>query len=329
MFSMLCMMGAVAFLASSCNKNDQKSSVSIGLPAAFQEVSADDEKLYVDFNDGNVFKWNAEDEVMIYNLNENDGTQTVKAIYTAGTGAEGQVLANFDGDDLGNPQGHYFVFFPVNKVEGATDALDANNYQTFRVFDTQEYTLVNGNPTVDKKSLAAACEVNSMNEPFTLNHIFGVCRLRLKGDKTVTRIELTDEHHGLAGTVGMKLHEVNMAKFQDLMDKYTLATDLQSGMNPAFVSAWNTYRQELGYTSNAESHTIALTFTNGGVQLNSDYTPFYITVRPGAFIDGFKVKVYYDDNTDKTFEKYNHPKTSYRIRAGYVTSFKIDVNTEN
>ncbi len=333
MFSMLCMMGVVAFLASSCNKNEEKPTVSIGLPAAFEEVDADGEKLYVDFNNGNTYKWNANDEIMIYNLDATDGTNTVKAVYSTGASAEGQVNAMFNSEvDLGAKKDHYFVFFPVNKLENVADDLDVDNYQNFRVPDSQEYTEVDGKSTVDKKSLAAACEINTINTPFNLQHIFGVCRLKITDDsgtpKTITKIELTDDHHGLAGTVSMKLHEVNMAKFQNLMDKYTLVADGAMGLNPAFVSAWNTYRQELNYTSNAESHKITLTFPSSGVQLGNA-TPFYIAVRPGAFIDGFKITLTYSDSTTKTFEKYNYPKTSFRIRAGYITGFKINVNSDN
>ena len=335
MFGTLCMMGVMAFFASSCNKNNEETAVSIGLPA-FEEVSGDDlgEKLYVDFNDGNAYKWNAGDEVMIYNLDANDGNNTVSAIYTTGASAEGQTLAVFNGDDLGAKKDHYFVFFPVNKID-QNRPLGQNNYQYFLVPESQEYTLVNGNPnvpTVDRKGLAAACEINTITSRFTLHHIFGICRLKLKGDKTVTKIELIDPHHGLAGEVGMKLHEVNMAKFQDLMDKYTLATDQQSGMNPAFISAWNTYRQELGYTSqagvgctiNPDGHTITLDIPSPGVTLNTTtVTPFYIVVRPGAFIDGFTIKVYYEGGST-TITKYQNPKNSYRIRAGYITSFTPD-----
>lgn len=327
MFSTLCMMGVVAFLASSCNKNEEKPTVSIGLPAPFEEVIADDggEKLYVDFNNGSAYKWNANDRVMIYNLDATDGTKTQKAIYSTGTEAEGQLSAMFNGADLGVKKDHYFVFFPVEKL--VNDALDQNNYQTFQVPESQDYTLVDGNPTVDKTSLAAACEINTINTPFTLQHIFGVCRLRLKGTMTIKKIELTDPHHGLAGTLGMKLHEVNMAKFQNLMDNYTLVQDGQEGMNPAFVTAWNAYRQQLNYTSQASSHTITLNCvtpdTPNGVQLQgtTTATPFYIAVRPGAFIDGFTITVYDMNDNPTVINNYVNPKTSYRIRAGYITGF--------
>ena len=63
MYGTLCMVGMMAFLASSCKKNEENANVTIGLPA-FEEVIGDEsgERLYVDFNNGNTYKWNGGDE---------------------------------------------------------------------------------------------------------------------------------------------------------------------------------------------------------------------------------------------------------------------------
>lgn len=331
MFGMLCMVGVVALLVSSCKKNESKT-VSIGLPT-FEEsiVDGGGEKLYIDFNASNALKWNGNDEIMIYNLDAENGTKTVKKVYSTGASAEGATNANFDGDDLGDKMDHYFIFYPVSKIATGTSALNNINYETFTVPAEQDYTLINGNPSVDPDGLAAACEVSSLTSHFSLKHIFGVCRLRLKGtNKKVTKIELIDEHHGLAGNVGMKLHEVNMNTFSNLMNLYTLASNGTSGMNPSFISQWNTYRETLGYTSEATSHKITLNCvteaTPEGVQLNeSTVTPFYIAVRPGAFIDGFKIKVYFG-NESKEILNYNTPNTAYRIRPGVISGFTPTVD---
>ena len=145
MFGMLCMLGMIALLASSCEKNETKT-ISIGLPA-FEETNVDGEKLYIDFNASNALKWNANDQIMVYNLNATDGTKTVKAVYSTGAEAEGTINANFDGDDLGNKMDHYFIFYPVSKIISGTGSLNEINYEEFNVPATQSYTLVNGKPS--------------------------------------------------------------------------------------------------------------------------------------------------------------------------------------
>lgn len=330
MFCTVCMVGAVAFLASSCKKNQEKTTLSIGLPEAFEETlgePSEGERLYVDFNNGNTYKWNGNDQIMVYNLDATDGTLTTKAIYSTGASAEGSTTASFDGDDLGPKKDHYFFFYPTSAIVNGTSKLNVDNFETFKIEDSQDYTLINGNATVDPKALAAAVEVNSASSGAQLKHIFGVFRLRLKGTtKSVEKIVLKDLHHGLAGTATMKLHEVNMATFQSLMNNYTLVQDGEMGMNPSFVSAWNTYNESLCYSAQATGNQITLNCvteaTPDGVALNNTtVTPFYIAVRPGALIDGFKVDVYFKGGTMKTIENYAHPKTSYRIKAGAITGF--------
>ena len=330
-FCMACLVGAMAFVASSCKKQEEKSATNINLPG-FEEVVGDvneTDRAYLDFTDGNKFKWNNNDEIMVYNLNESDGTKTEKAIYATDGNAEGKTNSIFHynrGTQFTTPQGHYFMFYPVSKVATGTDGLDKDNYETFTVAATQNYTLdANDNPVLDPTSMGMACEVGSLNESFTLKHIFGVCRLRLKGVKAVERIEIEDNSFGLAGNVSMKLHEVNMNTFSEMMNNYLLANP-DGTLNPSFVSQWNSYRTTLGYNVSNVSKKITLNCitdaTPTGVQLvKTAQTLFYFGVRPGAFIRGFKATVYFTDNTSVEVNNYNYPKDSFRIRAGVITSF--------
>ena len=319
LFSAVCMAGAFAVMFSSCNKKEDVKSFAVALPQ-FEETVVDGERAYLDFNDGNKFKWNANDQIMVYNLDAENGENSVKAVYSTDASAEGQTLATFTGDDLGKKADHYFIFFPASKVSG--DQLDHYNRETFNVPATQQYTLAGNSPVVDPEALTAACEVSSLTETFTLKHIFGICRVRLKGTKTVSSIVLHDNAMALSGSVSMKLHEVRMGKFTQLLDKYTL---VDNELNPAFVQGWNDYRMDLGYNAVAGGNDLTLN-CGDGVKLTSDFQPFYFVVRPGAFIKGFTITVNFTDGTSTILNNYANPLTGYRMRPGVITTFSPNVN---
>ncbi len=322
LFGMICLAGTLV-LASSCKKNEGTTKVTIGLPQ-FEEVDGEpgeEARAYIDFNANGAFKWNANDQIMIYNLDAENGENTAKAVYTTDANAEGQSVVTFNGEDLGKKKSHFFIFYPVSKIATGTNSLDVDNYETFNVPAVQSYTTINGNPTIDPNSLAAACEVSSLSEQFTLKHIFGVCRLKLKGTKTVSSIVLHDNAMALTGSVSMKLHEVQMGKFQQLLNNYTLIADGSPELNETFVGDWNNYRMDLGYNALPEGNDITLNCGNG-VQLNSTtQTLFYIAVRPGAFIKGFTITVNYTDGTSSVINNYANPKNSYKIKPGTITGF--------
>ena len=319
---MICFVGAFAAMISSCKKDDAQKTIMVGLPQ-FEEAIGDlDEggRAYIDFSDANKFKWNANDQIMVYNLDAQDGRNTVKAIYSTGADAEGQTSARFKGAELGSKKDRFFIFYPVSKIKNGTAQLDEDNFEEFTVPATQEYTKAGNNPIVDPTSLAAACEVSSLSNQFTLKHIFGVCRLKLKGTKAVRSIVLHDNAMALTGNVTMMLSKVEMDRFSTLLEQYTLVQDGQAELNSTFLENWNQYRTELGYSAEASGNDITLNCPD--VQLSSTtQTPFYISVRPGAFIKGFTITVNFADGSSATINNYQNPKNSYRIRAGYITGF--------
>lgn len=323
LFCTICLVGGFALIMGSCKKKDDTNAISIMVPD-FEETLAepDEERAYIDFNGANKFKWNGNDEVMMYNLGS-DGS-SIRAVYSCGADAEGQYRAEFTGTDLGGKKDYgFFAFYPASKVNRyAFDQVD--NRQVFNVEPTQTYTLVNGNPTVDPASMAMAIDLPTLESDVNLKHIFGVCRVRLKGTGKVAKIVVRDLKYNLAGTVSMKLHEVKMNKFSSMMSSYTLVADGQADLNPTFVNAWNEYRTTLGYEADGTGNEITLNCPN--VQLNPNTaTPFYISVRPGAFINGLEIDVYYEGDADGQptghITKYAAPKNSYVIKAGVITGF--------
>lgn len=331
LFCTVCMAGALAFLASSCKKNDEKASFKLVLPEFEEAIGDPDEadRAYIDFST-NTFRWEANDQVMIYNI-DNEGQNTKKALYATGANAQGQSQAYFnyeDGTVLGEKEDHLFFFYPVSKIQNGTAALDSDNREYFSVSRVQDYTLDQaGNPTIDPNAMALACETEVISDNFNLKHIFGVCRLRLFGaDITVDSIQLVDNDMSLTGSVSMKLHEVNMNTFTELMGAYKLVNNGEPDLNPSFVNAWNEYKAQLGYMPQGNGNVVTLNcHTNevDGVELTrTAQTVFYISVRPGAFIKGFTINVFADgETTPIEIANYNYPKDSFRIRAGVITGF--------
>lgn len=108
LFVALFVAGSFAMLLGSCKKNDTASTMNIGLPQFEEEMEG---RAYIDITNSNSFKWNANDQVMAYNIDAADGTQTVKGIWSTNASAEGKATASFTGPDLGSKKDHYFVFY--------------------------------------------------------------------------------------------------------------------------------------------------------------------------------------------------------------------------
>lgn len=324
LFFAMCMVGGFALLFGSCKKNDDAESVTVGLPTFEEEV---DGRAYIDFNDGNKFKWNANDQIMIYNLDKDNGTNSEKAVYQTKASAEGQTVAPFayaSGDQLSAKKYGYFVFYPVDKVD-PTAKLNELNYETFTVTNKQYYTKVGDVVTVDPAGMAMAIELSSLKTNFTMKHIFGILKLKITGTGNVTGIEVEDAKYNLSGTVGMKLHEVKMAKFTSLQNDF-IANDDPDNYAP-FINEWNSYRSLLGYTTNGSGKTMKLDCGTDGVALNtSTPTNFYIGLRPGALKYGFKVNVYIDNSmVPVEFDYTGANNLHYGIKAGVIKSLTLNL----
>lgn len=318
----MCMVAGFALIISSCKKKDDVTEMSISVPAFEEEV---DGRAYIDIND-NKFKWNANDEVVIYNLDNKDGgNQSERAIYRTTANAEGQTLATFSynrGDVLSAKKYGYFVFYPATKIN-EQNALDGDNYETFTVDNLQNYTVVNGAPTTDPAGMAMACDLANLNGTFTLKHIFGNLRLKLKGTGKVTSIVVEDSRFNLSGSASMKLHNVKMEKFSSLQNVF-INTDDPYG-DYAFKTAWAEYMgpgqsgEGLNYSTQGGGKTMTLD-CGEGVQLNnSSETHFFIGLRPGALKYGFKVYVYVDGNDTPYLFDYTEETNNnlhYGIKAG-------------
>lgn len=326
LFFTMCMVGGFAAMFSSCKKNEETADVAINLPAFEEEA---DGRAYIDFN-VNKFKWNANDQVVIYNLdNLDENNASEKAIYSTTASAEGTTTARFNwesGDKLSAKKYGYFVFYPASK---ATAALEDGNYQTFTINPTQQYTVVGNNHTVDPESMAMACELSSLNSSFTLKHIFGTLRLRLTGTGNVNKIVVEDARFNLHGSASMKLHKVRMDAFSSLLDRFNTVNDPYGDFT--FTEAWSNFKTDLGYmaTGGGENGKQISLENIPSVQLSDTQTSFFLGIRPGALKYGFKIYVYLDgENTPREFDYTGDKNPHINIKAGVVRGWNINVDND-
>lgn len=307
--------GSFALLLSSCGKDKAVKSLSFDVPTFEEEI---DGKAYIDFNDGNKFKWQAGDQVVVYNLDNANGMNSQKAIYSTTANGTTRAVFNYSsGDDMSTKLDGYFVFYPVSKV--SSDGWpNANNYQYFNVEAEQTYTLVNGKSTVDPNSMALASDLSSLNGTLTMKPIFGNLRLKLKGTGKVNKIVVQDDRFNLSGRVGMRLHNVSMEKFTAAQNYYIAVDDPYN--NPTFVNFWSEYSgsgpEGLNYITEGAGKTMTLKCPD--VQLNeSTESHFFIGLRPGALKYGFKVFIYVSGNaTPYEFDYTGSNNLHYGIKAG-------------
>ena len=312
--------GSIAMLLGSCKKNETESDIIISLPQYQEEMNG---RAYIDITDNNSFKWNANDEVMIYNLGE-DG-EGVRAIYKTTAEAEGKASARFrlaEGETaLGaKKSAGYFVFYPVDKV--FDDNLEAGNYQKFTVEDAQNYTTIGDVPTIDPEGMGMACTLPKLGGSFELKHIFGGLKLNVQGNTTVTAIEVEDHQFYLAGQVSMKLHEVDMDVFSGLEQQFIAQEDPYN--NPTWMQAWSDYKEDLDYSIvDAESKVMTLV-CGAGEQVTNEGKYFLIGLRPGALKYGFTIRVYTTDSVDP-IEFTSGDSWHYGIKAGILKNVSLNL----
>jgi hypothetical protein len=294
-FKTVCLIAMVGLLAVSCKKKEEESAkftMNFGETSGFQAgPSFDGSKAYFDPTDGYKFKWNAGDEVVIYNL-ASDYTQSNSEIFTAATDGARVV---FEGNPIGSRKDiGYFVFYNADKAHRDLKEL---NTETFEVKRTQTY-----DPTcyADPTALVAACTTEESADghasAFTVNHIFGYLNVAIGGFNTgitVDSIVVTDNKWNLTGQLDLRLPEVNASQFNTLLNMLENGND-----EDAYVSALNTYLHQLGYNAHGnQSKSIKLDCKGVAVPYHA-WKYFFISLRPGALYKGFSVDVYLTGNGD-------------------------------
>lgn len=319
LMGMAIMLGAVAFFGSSCKKDTPAATFKLDLPVV-EVISVDGDKAYIDFSDGNKMKWNEGDKIMAYNLSTTP-SQSVTAVYTITNGVA-TTSGDFMGNDLGAEQEYgYYAFYPAEKV--MNHPLENGIRQTFDVPNSQNYTAGG----MDPSSMVMAA--NAIGH-FAFKHIYGFMDLRLKGNKAVREIVVVDNYFNLNGKISANIPYVNESTLSGLIDQ---CADYTVDFDDEYMVALNNYLHgPLNYTSQPMGRD--MTLVCGGVQLNSSYQDFYITLRPGALAKGFQVKVVYTDDDEEIISKFDPEDSAWGysaypqyprgfcIRPGKITSFK-------
>lgn len=293
-FGILCLVAAVAVLATSCKKEDEKKNssfeVSFGETKGFVAgPSFDGSKAYILPTNGQ-FRWSDGDEIMVYNL-ASDYTQSVAEVYSA-TGCQGATTTTFHGEPVGDKKDLGFrIFYHASKASGN---LQAGNRETFTVSATQNY---DGASYIDPTALVMATEVQNNNaNNFVLQHIFGILNVGIAdnvGGKKVNNIVVEDDVFNLTGTMSVKLPEVNANTLSGLMQQCE-----STNASDAYLTALNSYLQTLGYESNGNGKTITLNCNYDLPYMAWQY--FFIPVRPGAFYKGYTITINYADGTSQS-----------------------------
>jgi hypothetical protein len=316
-------MGVAVFTTTSCKKSNDQTTMTV-IMGEWEED--DDTRMYIDFDNGRAY-WNGDDEVMVYNLKIDNSTKSsVYSVYKADASAEGKHTAHFTGPNVGPKKDLYFTFYPAQiAAHSHGGALDENNRETFIVPAVQYLTTYQKNGatknTLDPMALVQAKNPESLQN-VQFENIFGTLRIGLVGDegRRVDHIEVIDNEHNLTGTISLKLHAVNTQNLNTLLGYFRANQMVQFAQ---YYQQW--IIGDLGYNNNFDDHTKMVTLDCSVEPTQSVFQPnyaleVYFGLRPGALADGFKVKIYLD-NDEAYYIDYpaNHNKC---IRPGVIRTIR-------
>lgn len=242
------MMGLCAFImlaAVSCKKNENGDTKTF---RATLTPPTSDAKTYL--GSDNYLYWNSGDAIKVF------ADDYTSAIFT--TNDSDVKVADFSGSIAQSE--NYFAIYPASNV----GEIDENGKVIITIPSTQQY-VENGFAT-DTYLMAARTEGDTPS--FDFHGIFGLLCLRLKGEATITSIELEDAFFDLCGDLSMSIN-FGKGKGIDLFE----GSDSRSG-----------------------GKTITLNFPPEGLTLdNIISTKVYFVLRPLACSQGFTLRVHCDD----------------------------------
>lgn len=309
----VCLLGVFAFTTTSCKKNENKTSFSVTMP---QFTEDEGERMYIDFADANLPKWEMGDQIMVYNLNPETPAQSKAVTFSvvALTANDGNT-ARFEEDEaIGEVMGDYYRFFyPASAASGVLE----DNKEEFVVAPTQNYRTVGSGSTVDLDAIKMACS-KEVTDQFTFEPITGVFRLKVYGTKAVSSIVVTDDAFNLTGNVSMNLYNIKEETKDEMtaiMDSYKAGGDWEA--------AAAEMRANLGYSSWNTGKVMTLNCPD--VQLNTtDVTSFFISLRPQALGNGYTVTVNFNDGT--SWEEHFDANPAKCIKPGRIQPKTITVD---
>jgi hypothetical protein len=309
---LMCMAAVLAVGSTSCKKdNNVNASFTFAWPAI--EGFSTGERAYIDPTDACQVKWWEGDQMMVYNLDATNPSNSVAEVFTAVSGCQGTYVTPFTGPSLGGKKsGGFFAFYPADKAD--LSLLAQNNRGKFAVGATQ--TIDRGiqyGPGfenrffMDPRSVVSANTADdfmTQGADLTLKHIFGFANLRVKsnsGDKLVRSLTIHDKKLHLTGPIEINILDITNDRLSALQTLGQQYADGQINFESYWASLQSTL-SEMGYTSNGQGFDVTLTCADNDPSITIDDSKkyFIIPLRPGALVGGFDVVVTYDDDTTET-----------------------------
>jgi hypothetical protein len=297
----VCMMAVVALAFTSCNKNNEEKG--IHFTGTTQDIEYNEDRAYAAPGSDKKTYFEKDDQIMVYNLDAVDATNTNYGIYW--TNKEGhQVDWNYSSGTVINhgdaATTTLFAFYPAEIVNNAR-LWEGDNEAMFEITDHQVYRKKGTKVIIPKGTWAMASKdevaANINEKNFLFENIMGAMYLEMKSAsaKTVTSIVYEDNVFDITGRVHLKIHMVDPVTLTSLFNNYDPS-------NTEYVNALTTYIGNAGYFVDdagiaLKGKTITLD-CGDGVQLKKNkYETFLITLRPLAGLYGFTLTVNFSDGS--------------------------------
>ena len=300
------MMALVAVAFTSCKKDEPKSSITV---ASEDLITVDMEDRAYLHDPSNHTYFEIGDRVMVFNISETNPTESHCNVYESiGEGSNVRFVNSGYGDVAEDAlDGGYYAFYPF--VEPNQNIITELNYgenkSKFRVQAEQTYR-------EDKVSLgdlymagnSNAAHLDAAVANFQMQNIMGVLRLMPyeAAQRTVTQIQVVDNHFHLSGWVELIIPEVNPTELKALFNSYNTSDE--------WMNAANAIKNRMGYNVTEAGYSITLNVPEG-VQLGTTKanTPkFNIVLRPLALSQGFHI-IFTFDNGDTKDVDLSHIRT--------------------
>ena len=316
---------ALAFTSCKKNENDTKSFAFNGSVEQFVEVNENGEfeRMYIDEGLNTCFEEG--DQFGVYCITDNGSSSALYYLnegYLKPIWGMNNVYSNFSGE------GAYYAFYPG---QNSTDFDPDNNMGTWVVDATQDYRApreVNGVEVAQMpwKSVYMAAKDDqhkTLNQCyFAFRNIMGALSLKLYSPegKTVTSIEVKDNHFNLAGTVHLRVNEIDPVEMQTYFKNYDESNTAYMADLIAYIGP-----DRLNYSLEGGSHTVVMN-CGEGVELGETAdaaTRFLIVLRPLALMDGCEITVNFGNGTHKTFTSTKDNRISPNVIRN-ITPINVD-----
>jgi len=291
----ICLMGVVALLATSCNKNKTQSMVYHGYSydPTFEVEAGDIEeagRAYID--DTYRVKFEQGDQVMLYNVDSETPANSEFGMYEVEADSYQPTLVAVGTGISDEMKTAKYAFYPGENVTVDATLLGNENRSKFTLATTQEYM----EGRIAPGTLYMAAKIDNEDETgnnFAFRNICGVLVMKFytTSGKTIEKIELTDNNRNLTGDVTLKVDEVDPGRMMELFRNY-----------PNNEAAVADYMEQVGYAVENAGNVLTLNCGNGAVlgTTSAEATTFYFVLRPLALMNGFDMVITFTDHTTKT-----------------------------